>query len=91
MGHYSSTQSSIIVKCPGTDNNYYLFTTYGAENHLEGGWRYSIVDMSLNGGLGAVTGVKNILLEGPVAEKQTAIMHSNNVSVWVISHRWNSN
>jgi len=91
MGHYSSTQSSIIVKCPGTENYYYLFTTDGAENHLEGGWRYSIVDMSLNGGLGAVTGVKNILLEGPVAEKQTAIMHSNNVSVWVISHRWNSN
>ncbi|HQP04535.1 MAG TPA: hypothetical protein PLP11_08020 [Bacteroidales bacterium] len=91
MGHYSSTQSSIIVKCPGTDNNYYLFTTDGAENHLAGGWRYSIVDMSLNGGLGAVTEVKNIFLEGPVAEKQTAIMHSNNVSIWVIAHRWNSN
>jgi hypothetical protein len=92
MGHWSSVQSSIIVKKPGSDNLYYIFTTDdGAEQHLENGWRYSIVDITLDGGLGAVTETKNVLLEELVTEKQIAIMHSNNISVWIIAHKWNSN
>ncbi|HPG72994.1 MAG TPA: hypothetical protein PLM49_01800, partial [Bacteroidales bacterium] len=63
LGHWSSTQSSIIIKRPGTEKEYYVFTLDASENHLENGWRYSIVDMNLNGGLGAVTDTKNMLLE----------------------------
>jgi len=55
------------------------------------GVRYSIVDMSLNGGLGGVTSIKNILLMGNTTEKITAVRHANNSDIWVICHKWNSN
>jgi len=91
MGHWSSAQSSIIIRFPGCNDKYYVFTTDdSAIQHLENGWRYSIVDMTLNGGLGAVTETKNVLLEDMVGERQVAIMHSNNSSVWIVGHRWNS-
>lgn len=92
MGHWSSVHSSIIVRKPGSSNLFYIFTTDdSAIQHLENGWRYSMVDMSLNGGLGAVTETKNVLLEEMVSEKQVAIMHGNNSNVWIVAHRWNSN
>ncbi len=91
LGHWSSSQSSIIIKKPGSSTQYYVFTTDAAEHHLVNNWRYSIVDMSLNWGLGAVTEVKNVILEDAVTEKQIAVMHQNNVNVWIIGHRWNSN
>lgn len=87
-GNVSSTQSSIIVKQPGNTNIYYIFTS---DNDAEiDGIRYSIVDMNLGGGNGAVTS-KNILLRTPSCEKLCAIRHCNNEDIWVVSHDWNSN
>jgi hypothetical protein len=87
-GNISSTQSSIIVKQPGNINIYYIFTS---DNDAEiDGIRYSIVDMNLDGGNGAVT-LKNILLQTPSCEKLCAVRHCNNEDIWVISHDWNSN
>jgi len=91
MGHWSASQSSIIVPCPGNDSLFYIFTVDAIDNHLQNGLRYSVVNMHLNGGLGDVTSTKNILLETPVTERLFAIMHSNNLNVWVIAHRWDSN
>lgn len=92
MGHWSSTQSSIIIKHPGNENLYYIFTTDDTgDQHLANGWRYSLVDITLAGGLGAINETKNVLLEEMVTEKQVAIMHTNNVNVWIIAHKWNSN
>lgn len=90
MGHYSAAQSSIIVPHPGSDSLFYIFTVDAIENHLQNGLRYSIVDMSLDGGLGDINSTKNILLETPVTEKLLAILHSNNTNIWVVAHRWNS-
>ena len=53
MGAPSSSQSGIIVPKPGSNNLYYIFTVPFETD--PGGLRYSIVDMTLNGGLGAVT------------------------------------
>ncbi|HOZ30226.1 MAG TPA: T9SS type A sorting domain-containing protein [Bacteroidales bacterium] len=92
MGHWSSAQSSIIIRVPGSNDKFYVFTTDdSAIQHLANGWRYSVVDMTQNGGLGAVTEIKNVLLEDMVGERQVAIMHGNNVNVWIVGHRWNSN
>lgn len=91
MGNPSATQSSIIVPFPGNDSLFYVFTVDAIENQLQNGLRYSIINMNLDGGLGGVTSDKNILLETPVAEKLTAIVHSNMINVWVIAHRWNTN
>ncbi|MBT29423.1 MAG: hypothetical protein CMO01_07140 [Thalassobius sp.] len=86
MGHPSSTQSGVIIPKPGGNNTiYYVFTI--AQQGRENGFRYSIVDMALSGGLGDVT-IKNYLLSTPVTEKITAVKHRDNQSIWVLSHEW---
>ena len=91
MGNSSSTQSGIIIPQPGDDNIYYIFTVDAWENNLENGFRYSKVDLTLNGGLGdIVASQKNIKLVDQVCEKVTAVKHGNNNSIWVITHRFNS-
>ncbi len=83
-GHFSSTQSAIIVPKPNSSSIYYVFTVdyQGQPNGLE----YSEVDMSLNGGLGEVT-TKNVLLLTPVLEKLTAVQHANGNDIWVLAHK----
>lgn len=89
MGHMSSTQSSLIIPKPNTNNIFYLFTTDAFEdNFLQNGLRYSVIDMCLNNKLGGVVpNIKNILLLDTVSEKLTAIKHGNNVDYWVITHK----
>ncbi len=88
LGDPSSTQSGVIVPKPGAPNIYYVFTVPAQANAA--GLRYSEVDMTLSGGLGDVTLVKNILLATPVCEKITVVEHSNGTDYWVISHRYDS-
>jgi gliding motility-associated-like protein len=86
-GAASSTQSCIILQKPGSEYLYYVFTA----DELAGpkGLEYSVVDMSLNDGLGAVT-VKNQALLSPISEKLTAIRNKNGKGWWVLVHQWNS-
>lgn len=85
MGHYSSTQGVLASPYPGSNNLYYIFTTDGAENNMgANGFRYSIVDMSLNGGMGDVVAAKkNILLRNTVCEKLTGTYHANGRDIWI--------
>ncbi len=89
MGSVSSTQSAIIVKKPGSNSIYYVFTV----DALGGasGFRYSEVDMSLQGGLGDVTFNKNVPIVTPVCEKITVIKHQNDIDYWVIIHIYGNN
>ena len=77
-GDYSSTQSATIVEEPGSTGIYYLFTSMSTLN-------YSIVDMSLNGGLGDINVSKNVFLANS-AEKICAVKHANGNDVWIIMH-----
>ncbi|HEX5651606.1 MAG TPA: hypothetical protein VFX58_00940, partial [Chitinophagaceae bacterium] len=88
-GHFSSTNSAIIIPRPGSSTLYYIFTAGEISTNNEG-YFYSEVDISLDGGLGAVTGTKNILLYAPSTEKLTAVRHSNGVDVWVITRVFES-
>ncbi len=90
FGDFSSTQSAIIVRKPGSGDLYYVFTVPAAYDPNGANLYYSLVDMSLNGGLGRVT-VKNTYLLDPVTERITAVSHSNGVDVWVVTHTRNSN
>ncbi len=83
-GNLSSTQAALIVKQPGNNNNYYVFTTG------TGGIMYSVVDMNLAAGAGSVI-AKNIPLYASTCEKQVAVRHCNGKDVWVVSHEYNSN
>ncbi|MFL5763207.1 MAG: T9SS type A sorting domain-containing protein [Bacteroidia bacterium] len=83
----SSTQGALIVKQPGQDSLYYIFTTDCAENLLAKGFRYSIVNMHKHGGLGDVV-VKSQLLVNKVCEKLAAVQQSNNTGAWILVHGW---
>ncbi len=61
FGDSSSTQSAIIVPKPDDQNIYYIFTVDNALDGNNFGLNYSIIDISLDGGFGAVT-EKNINL-----------------------------
>ncbi|MFO0478090.1 MAG: beta strand repeat-containing protein [Bacteroidota bacterium] len=90
-GNFSSTQSALIIKQPGSTNLYYIFTVDAIENSSSNGLQYSIVDMSMAAGNGAVTAIKNVPLQTPSSEQLTAVRHCNNVDVWIVSHDVNSN
>ena len=89
MGHPSSTQSATVVPMPGSSNLYYIFTT--DNEHDPNGFRYSIVDINLDGGNGAVTTDKNILVYTPTIENLGITKHGNGQDYWIITHGWNSN
>ncbi|MBC7863482.1 MAG: T9SS type A sorting domain-containing protein [Bacteroidia bacterium] len=85
LGDSSSTQAALIVPQPGSANIYYVFTTDamgGAD-----GFKYSVVDMSLNSGLGDVT-TKNFAVLTPVTEKLAAVKDPATNDYWIMVHEW---
>lgn len=88
LGHDSSTQSALIIPKPGSATLYYIFTTTAIGG--PDGLCYSVVDMNLEGGFGAVTD-KNISLYSPTCEKLAATWHSNGTDIWVVSHQIGTN
>lgn len=84
-GYGSSTQSCLIVPKSRDGKLFYIFTT--DDEGGSRGFQYSEVDMSLAGGLGAVT-TKNMPLVSPCSEKVTAIRHCNKKDYWVITHKY---
>ncbi len=89
MGDSSTTQSATIVPMPGSATLFYVFTldAFAGAN----GFRYSVVDMAVNGGLGAVTAAKNVLIYSPSGEKIAIVKHANGTDYWVVTHGWNNN
>lgn len=91
-----SDQSSIIVPLPNSNSIYYVFYINGdkkvddQENLSDTtsynyGLRYAIVDMSLNGGLGAVTSKNNILFSNSPTNALTSTVGSNGNSYWIVT------
>lgn len=90
MGSVSSSQSALIVPSPTANSQYYIFTTDadGGPN----GFRYTLVDMTLNGGMGdVVTASKNVPVLDSVCEKIAAIRTPAGDSYWVVVHEWGTN
>ncbi len=87
FGNFSSTQSGVIVPFPGSNTNYYIFTADDVAG--VNGICYSVVNMSLNGGLGGLVSINNPLLT-PACEKITAVHNTNGTDYWVIVHAYPS-
>ena len=92
-GQGTSTQAALIVPKPGSSTIYYLISADqgGYFRPPNQGVHYSIVDMSLNGGLGDVTTKNTLLTPPPATEKLTAVRHCNGVDYWIITLPFNSN
>lgn len=84
FGNGSSTQSATIIQKPGSTSLYYVFTVDAHESSTFG-LRYSIVDISLNSGLGAVTNEKNVLVIAGATEKFAVVKKANNIDFWIVT------
>jgi hypothetical protein len=91
-GDNSSLNCTVIVPKPGDNNIFYIFTTPAYAGHWSGNtaFEYSIVDMTLNGGLGDVL-TKNISLFSTAIEQLGAVHHQNGIDYWVVAHEAFSN
>jgi hypothetical protein len=75
----SNTQSAFIVPFPGSPDKYYVITP--------GPYNYSIVDMTLDNGNGAImTTAKNILITNENSEKVAGLLASNQTDIWLITY-----
>jgi hypothetical protein len=78
-----------IIPVPGNSSQYYLFSA-GVTNSGPQGLYYSVVDMSLNAGLGSVI-LRNVQLQNYYADDCVeAIRHGNGRDWWIISRQWNT-
>jgi len=86
FGDSSSAQSGIIVPKPSNPNIYYIFTVGNQVQNGGNGVRFSEVDMTLDGGLGAIT-VKNTILNSSsnAREKITSVRGNECDTFWVIT------
>lgn len=89
-GYTSTTQGVSIIPFLDGSNRYYIFTLSAQEDlwkEKQTYLRYSILDMSLDNGLGdIISKQKNLILDSFTSEKMTLIKGSN-CSIWLIVHR----
>lgn len=87
-------QATLIIPKPGSANIYYLFHgTYDNPPGALAKYLYlSTIDMSLDGGLGAVVNKNQVLLDDDSLGigKITAVKHANGRDWWVFCHQANS-
>lgn len=88
-------QACLILPKPGSSNLFYIFhsTLDNAPYYTKAHYLYySIIDMNLNSGKGAVTTKNFVLISDTLnAGKITACKHANGRDLWVVCHRFNSN
>ena len=77
----------VVLPSPDNSDQYYLFSI-GVTFSSDYGLFYSVIDMSLDGGLGAVT-QKNIMLDSvPAVDCLKAIKHGNGRDWWLLFRKW---
>lgn len=84
-----STSQDLIVPHPGNKAQYYVFTPNCMECLSPFGLSYSLVDMSLNGGLGDVVAAEKNIALTPSSDRNehlTAVKHCNGEDYWVMGH-----
>ena len=80
-GNSSSAQSAIIIPDLGVADRYFVITISAFA-----GLNYSIVDMSLNGGLGdVIPGRRDIVIQSNTQEKVTAALSDNGTFYWIVT------
>lgn len=79
LSHSSNTQAAFVVPFPGNPNQYFVITP--------GPYYYSIVDMTLDNGNGAIIPTaKNILINNESSEKVAGLLAANQTDIWLITY-----
>ncbi|MBP7808010.1 MAG: T9SS type A sorting domain-containing protein [Bacteroidia bacterium] len=89
-GHTSAEQSAQIIPFPNDTTKFYVFCQDGYPTCPGTGLHYSIIDMTLNGGLGGITAPKAILLQKGTCEWLSACKHINGTDYWVVTSDYDS-
>jgi gliding motility-associated-like protein len=85
--HLPGVYGRTIVKWPGTSNLYYIFTAINPNGFT--GFYYSLVDLNLDNGLGAVIEKEIPIQSGWDAVDRIAIVNKENSnSIWVITRKF---
>jgi len=91
---YASPLGAMILHLPDSPNLYYIFhmgVKYGAERRLRfGPFYYTVVDMSLDGGKGAVVSKNNVAADGSF-EPFAAVRHGNGRDWWLVFPEYGTN
>lgn len=88
----SSTQGVLIAEYPNSPNKYFVFTVDETSNGGNNGFRYSIVDMTLDNGLGdIITNQKNILIQTNTTERLAIAKKADGKGFWIIIHERGNN
>jgi hypothetical protein len=86
VGGWYGAQTVLAVPKVGDSGKYYLFTVGDVTPPIVG-LHYSLIDMSLQGGLGdIVAGVKNIAIASgdSAVDCVSSVRHRNNKDIWVV-------
>ena len=85
IGDVNVSQSVVVIPNPANIDQYYIFSN-SAENQTHSGLRYSVVDMTLGGGLGDVdSNTQDVGLLTNCSEKMTAIINPYDNTYWLVS------
>ena len=84
LGNTDISQDVVIVPFPGSPSKYYVFHNAGNEMGFTG-VSYSVVDMTLNEGLGDVDiNEKNVSIQGNSCIRMAASLNPSDDSYWLI-------
>lgn len=85
LGHFSASQTGVIVQKPFSCDIFYVFTTPSWTDN--NGFNFTVIDLSRDGGKGAVIDtLKNINLMSKSCEMLTLATHDNGKDIWIIAH-----
>lgn len=88
----SATQGVVIVPYPNSPQKYFVFTVDESPNNGSNGFRYSVIDMALDNGLGdIIPSQKNILIQTNSTERLTVAKKADGRGFWIVIHERGNN
>jgi len=89
----NSTQGAMIIPKPGSNHLYYYFFNFALNlNTWESDFQYSIIDMTLDNGLGGVVdNQKELFLFSNSSFHLSAVKNETNDNIWVLTHGYMNN
>jgi len=75
-----------VAPVPGQPNKYYLFYNYQLTYPGVRSIRYSLIDMSLNGGLGDVV-AQHVPIDSNMSPAYTLVTKPSSQDYWIVAHR----